>query len=108
MKLLTVNRLRKHFPLKKDLLGRGGGTVHAVDDVSFDLEEGETLGVVGESGCGKSTAARLLVRLIEPDAGEIRLEDRLVGAEMPLGEARSTGLPGQPGGGRANPVGRHQ
>ena len=89
MKLLTVNRLRKHFPLKKDLLGRGGGTVHAVDDVSFDLEEGETLGVVGESGCGKSTAARLLVRLIEPDAGEIRLEDRLVGAEMPLGEARS-------------------
>jgi peptide/nickel transport system ATP-binding protein len=89
MKLLTVDRLRKHFPLKKNLLGRGGGTVHAVDDISFDLEDGETLGVVGESGCGKSTTARLLVRLIEPDAGEIRLEGRLVGAEMPLTEARA-------------------
>jgi peptide/nickel transport system ATP-binding protein len=89
MSLLQVNELRKHFPLKKDMLGRGGGTVHAVDDVSFDVAEGETLGVVGESGCGKSTTARLLVRLIEPDAGDIRLEGRLVGAQMPLAEARS-------------------
>ena len=89
MSLLQVKGLRKHFPLKKDMLGRGGGTVHAVDDVSFDLAEGETLGVVGESGCGKSTTARLLVRLIEPDAGDIRLEGRLVGAQMPLAEARS-------------------
>ena len=89
MNLLSVSGLRKHFPLKKNLFGRGGGTVHAVDDVSFDVAEGETLGIVGESGCGKSTTARLLVRLIEPDAGEVRLEDRLVGSEMPLGEARS-------------------
>jgi peptide/nickel transport system ATP-binding protein len=89
MTLLTVNALRKHFPLKKDLLGRGGGTVQAVDDISFDLTEGETLGVVGESGCGKSTTARLLMRLIEPDEGQIRLEGREVGTAMPLAEARS-------------------
>lgn len=89
MSLLVVNELRKHFPLKKDLFGRGGGTVHAVDDVSFEVAEGETLGIVGESGCGKSTTARLLVRLIEPDAGDVRLEGRLVGAQMPLGEARA-------------------
>ncbi len=89
MSLLAVDGLRKHFPLKRDLLGRGGGTVHAVDDVSFEVAEGETFGIVGESGCGKSTTARLLVRLIEPDAGEVRLEERLVGAQMPLAEARS-------------------
>jgi len=89
MTLLTVSGLRKHFPLKKDMLGRGGGTVHAVDDISFDVTEGETLGVVGESGCGKSTTARLLVRLIEPDAGEIKLEGRAIGTAMPLTEARS-------------------
>jgi peptide/nickel transport system ATP-binding protein len=89
MTLLAVNGLRKHFPLKKGLLGRGGGTVHAVDDISFDLTEGETLGVVGESGCGKSTTARLLVRLIEPDEGQIKLEGRAVGTAMPLAEARS-------------------
>ncbi len=86
--LLTVSELRKHFPLKKDLFGRGGGTVHAVDGISFDVAEGETLGVVGESGCGKSTMARLLVRLIEPDEGMIRLEGRAVGTQMPLTEAR--------------------
>ena len=86
--ILKVEGLRKHFPLKRDILGRGGGTVHAVDDVSFAVMEGETLGIVGESGCGKTTAARLLVRLIEPDAGAIRLEGRTVGAEMPLSEAR--------------------
>ena len=88
MNLLSVNELRKRFPLKKDMRGRGGGTVHAVDDISFELAEGETLGVVGESGCGKSTTARLLMRLIEPDAGEIRLEGRIIGSQMPLAEAR--------------------
>ena len=88
MTLLTVSGLRKHFPLKKDLLGRGGGTVHAVDGISFDVAQGETLGVVGESGCGKSTMARLLLRLIEPDEGLIRLEGRAVGTQMPLTEAR--------------------
>lgn len=89
MTLLAVSGLQKHFPLKKDMRGRGGGTVHAVDGISFDVAEGETLGVVGESGCGKSTTARLLVRLIEPDAGQIRLEGRAVGSAMPLAEARS-------------------
>ena len=89
MTLLSVSGLRKFFPLKRDMRGRGGGTVHAVDDISFDVMEGETLGVVGESGCGKSTTARLLVRLIEPDAGQIRLEGRAVGTAMPLAEARS-------------------
>ena len=87
--LLQVSGLRKRFPLKKDILGRGGGIVHAVDDVSFTVMDGETLGIVGESGCGKTTAARLLVRLIEPDAGEVRLQGRTVGSEMPLAEARS-------------------
>lgn len=89
MNLLSVKQLRKYFPLKKDLFGRGGGTVHAVDDVSFELVEGETLGIVGESGCGKSTTARLLMRLLEPDTGEVRLEGRLIDKEMPLTEARS-------------------
>jgi peptide/nickel transport system ATP-binding protein len=87
--LLEVRGLKKHFPLKRDILGRGGGIVHAVDDVSFSLLQGETLGMVGESGCGKSTTARLLVRLIEPDAGEVRLEGRTVGREMALSEVRS-------------------
>ena len=86
--LLKVEGLRKHFPLKRDILGRGGGIVHAVDDVSFAVMDGETLGIVGESGCGKTTAARLLLRLIEPDAGEVRLEGRTVGREMTLPEAR--------------------
>ena len=60
--LLEVRGLVKHFPLKKDLLGRGGGVVRAVDGVDFSVAAGETLGVVGESGCGKSTTARLLIR----------------------------------------------
>ena len=77
--LLEVQGLVKHFPLKKDLLGRGGGVVRAVDGVSFALQRGETLGVVGESGCGKSTTARLLMHLIAPDRGEILFDARSVG-----------------------------
>ncbi len=77
--LLEVRGLVKHFPLKKDLWGRGGGVVRAVDGVDFSVREGETLGVVGESGCGKSTTARLLMNLITPDQGEIIFDGALVG-----------------------------
>mgnify|MGYP000096013938 FL=1 len=69
--LLEVQGLVKHFPLKKDVFGRGGGVVRAVDGVSFEVLKGETLGIVGESGCGKSTTARLLMQLLQADQGEM-------------------------------------
>jgi peptide/nickel transport system ATP-binding protein len=69
--LLLVRDLKKYFPAKGRLLGGRREMVQAVDGVSFSLMKGATLGVVGESGCGKSTTARLLLRLIEPDAGDI-------------------------------------
>lgn len=74
--LLSVRNLRKSFPVKLGF--RKTGHVSAVDDVSFEIKKGETLGIVGESGCGKSTTARLLLRLIEPDAGQVLLEGREV------------------------------
>ncbi len=77
--LLDVKGLVKHFPLKKDVFGRGGGVVRAVDGVDFAVQQGETLGVVGESGCGKSTTARLLMHLIEPNAGDIVFDGTSVG-----------------------------
>ena len=77
--LLSVAGLVKHFPLKKDVFGKGGGVVRAVDGVSFKVAAGETLGVVGESGCGKSTTARLLMQLINPNAGEIVFDGAAVG-----------------------------
>jgi peptide/nickel transport system ATP-binding protein len=77
--LLDARSLVKHFPLKKDLIGRGGGVVRAVDGVSFQVHKGETLGVVGESGCGKSTTARLLMHLIEANSGEIIFDGKSVG-----------------------------
>ncbi len=87
--LLQVQGLVKHFPLKKDMLGRGGGVVRAVDGVGFTVARGETLGVVGESGCGKSTTARLLMRLIEPGAGQIVFDGAAVGTrELPLKDYR--------------------
>ncbi len=76
--LLKVKDLVKHFPLKGGLLGREVERVHAVDGVSFELMGGETLGVVGESGCGKSTTGRCILRLIEPTSGEVWFEGRNV------------------------------
>jgi peptide/nickel transport system ATP-binding protein len=69
--LLAVNDLRKHFPIRGGLLGTTKAVVQAVDDISFEVRKGETLGIVGESGCGKSTTARLIMHLIAPDAGEV-------------------------------------
>jgi peptide/nickel transport system ATP-binding protein len=69
--MLTVNGLKKHFPIRGGLFNRRIGSVRAVDDVSFVVLKGETLGIVGESGCGKSTLARLLMHLIPKDAGEL-------------------------------------
>jgi peptide/nickel transport system ATP-binding protein len=71
-KLIEVRDLEKHFPLKQGIiLQKQVGAVRAVDGVSFDVNEGETLGLVGESGCGKSTTARLITRLLEPTGGSI-------------------------------------
>ncbi len=69
--LLSVRGLRKRFPVRGGLLGREVAAVHAVDEVSLDVAPGETLGLVGESGCGKSTTGRCILRLIEPSSGEI-------------------------------------
>ena len=69
--LLDVRGLVKYFPIKRGFFRRTVGTVKAVDDISFDIREGETLSLVGESGCGKSTTARSIIRAYEPTAGEI-------------------------------------
>ncbi len=84
--LLSVRGLKKYFPLKGGVLAREIERVHAVDDVSLDIAPGETLGLVGESGCGKSTTGRCIMRLMQPSEGTIRFEGRdvtgLAGKEL--------------------------
>ncbi len=75
MSLIKVDNLRKWFPLRGGLFERTPRYVHAVDDVTFNIENQEIFGLAGESGCGKTTASKLLVRLLEPTAGEIYLND---------------------------------
>ena len=72
--MLRVRDLVKHFPVRQGLFGRSTSTVRAVDGVSFELAPGKTFAIVGESGCGKSTVARLLLRLIEPTSGQLELD----------------------------------
>src|SRR5437667_12333699 len=76
--LLRVKNLKKYFPIRGGLFSREVARVHAVDDVSFEIQPGETLGLVGESGCGKSTTGRSILRLIEPTSGEVWFENKNV------------------------------
>ncbi|MBA2936928.1 dipeptide ABC transporter ATP-binding protein [Paenibacillus sp. CGMCC 1.16610] len=74
--LVEINHLKQYFPIKGGILGRTVNHVKAVDDISFSIHEGETLSIVGESGCGKSTTGRALLRLDEPTGGDIRFQDK--------------------------------
>ena len=86
MNLLEVKKLKVHFPVKHGLFSRVKAAVKAVDDVSFTIEPGETLGLVGESGCGKTTLGRAIVKLVEPTSGSVLFAERdiakLAGAEL--------------------------
>jgi peptide/nickel transport system ATP-binding protein len=85
--LLKVTGLQKHFPIRKGLLQRQTGAVRAVDGIDFEVRRGETLGVVGESGCGKSTMGRLITRLLEPTGGSVEFEGRDI-THLKTGELR--------------------
>ena len=85
--LLTVTGLQKHFPIRRGLLQRQVGAVQAVDGLTFSVRQGETLSLVGESGCGKTTTGRLLTRLLEPTAGKIVFEGRDI-THMSTGQMR--------------------
>ena len=78
--LLSVEKLKVHFPIRNGAFGRASGHVYAVDGVTFDLWPGETLGLVGESGCGKSTTGRAILRLLEPTAGSVAFDGQDVRA----------------------------
>ena len=83
--LLMLRGLKKHFPIRGGMFGGAVATVRAVDGVDFTVMKGETLGIVGESGCGKSTTARLLMRLLDPNAGEMIFDGEPVGANVQAG-----------------------
>ncbi|WP_329141137.1 dipeptide ABC transporter ATP-binding protein [Streptomyces sp. NBC_01476] len=85
--LLKVEGLVKHFPITKGLLRRKAGAVQAVDGLDFEVRAGETLGVVGESGCGKSTMGRLITRLLEPTGGRVEFDGRDI-THLTMGEMR--------------------
>jgi len=85
---LRVEKLKRYFAIRGGVLLRTKGYVYAVDDVSFGLNEGETLGLVGESGCGKSTVARTIMRLIEPTAGKIYFDGRDI-TDLPVNDIRA-------------------
>src|SRR6185295_6767899 len=85
--LLEVRHMSKHFPVRGGFIGKAG-VVRAVDNVSFSVDKGEVLGIVGESGCGKSTTARLVIGLIKPDAGSIVLDGEQLGSSLSLRELR--------------------
>lgn len=86
--LLEIKNLKKHFPIKGGIFSKTVGYVYAVDDISFTLHRGETLGLVGESGCGKSTTGRTILRLLEPTDGEIRFEGQDI-TDLEKGDMRS-------------------
>jgi oligopeptide/dipeptide ABC transporter ATP-binding protein len=74
--IVELQHVTKHFPVKQGVFARARGVVHAVEDVNLTVYRGETLGIVGESGCGKSTTARLMLRLLDPTSGSIRFDGR--------------------------------